>query len=368
MFHFKFKRPSKFHLCLWILELTLLAGVVEYWLIRSRSASPEQKREISESSKRSLGRLLPLLGEQARVLPGLREVNPSHLAYLSGLADGSVAASETQLMVSDALKLPIELENRVGMVFRLVPPGTFLMGTEESEAGHWEGEVQHVAFVAATFYMGKFEVTQAQWNALMPLDPSYFKGGNRPVEEVTWYDCQKFMLALCEREGLPPGTYRLPTEVEWEYACRAGTTSAFCFGDDPVRLGEYADFADNNYRSTAVVGQRLPNAYGLYDMHGNVWEWCLNRFQDYDGYDEKSAGEGNPRVLRGGNWRDPAQNCRSANRCRLPPLSHGNMLGFRVVRALPEVQKNETSQKLQKRPKPADPAGRSKEDRSASGQ
>ena len=292
------------------------------------------------------------LGDAARELKNLVEVTPAHFAYLEGLAPGSDAARGAQEFISRQFALPIEVENTVGMRFRLVPPGTYLMGSLEDEQGRWAGEAQHVVSLSQPFYMGQFEVTQAQWDAVMQEagaapggNPSHFRGAEHPVEEVTWYDCQRFTVALCEKEGLVAGTYRLPTEREWEYACRAGTIVAYCFGDDPARLGAYADYADNNYQGTNAVGRRLPNAYGLYDMHGNVWEWCLDRFVAYKGRKpEEDVSEVDWRVIRGGNWHDVAKNCRSANRCRLPPASHGNLLGFRLLRVLTELTAKDTAE------------------------
>ena len=269
-------------------------------------------------------------------LAGLREVSNAQLPSLDGLAPGSTLAQETQLSAAAALSLPVEAVNTVGMRFRLVPAGTFLQGSPEGEPNRWEGEAQHVSVIRRPFYMGKHEVTQAQWRAVMGTAPSHFRGDLRPVEEVSWYDCQHFVNALSALEGAPRGAYRLATEAEWEYACRAGTTAAYCFGEDAGRLGDFADFELNNHEMTNEVGRRWPNAYGLHDMHGNVWEWCLDRFRSYTDADDLGLADDQWRSLRGGNWRDPPENCRSANRCRLPPASNGNLLGLRVVREISE--------------------------------
>ncbi len=355
--HGKVRRPgpTHFRMLLWVVEFTLLLAVVEHFVFR-------RARRASETGGAARAKALPVgaavipLGASARELTGLREVADAHFAHLDGLAPGSEAAKEAQSTISRDLRLPVELQNSVGMRFRLVAPGTFLMGSPEPEAGRWEGEVQHVAILRFPYYIGKCEVTQTQWNAVMgstpfpmtrrpttptaPIsgNPSHFRSDDRPVEEVTWYDCQRFAVQLCEKEGVAPGTYRLPTEQEWEYACRAGTGTAYCFGDVPARLKFYADYEGNNFRRTNGVARRLPNAYGLHDMHGNVWEWCLDPFKGYAGRnDSPPESEGEWRVVRGGNWHEPAESCRSANRCRLPPASHGNLLGFRLVRALPEL-------------------------------
>jgi len=190
--------------------------------------------------------------------------------------------------------------------------------------------------IPAPFYLRVCEVTQAQWLKLMPRNPSGFPGLDRPVEEVAWDDCQAFLAALCQQEAVAEDSYRLPLEAEWEYACRAGTLTAFCCGSNPRMLEAFADFADNNCRQTVRCGSRRANAFGLHDMHGNVWEWCQDYFKPYlPAIDEKPQPDEEWRVIRGGNWQEPAANCRSANRARLPPLSHGNMLGFRIVRRIP---------------------------------
>jgi len=350
----KRRKPSRFRVLLWIVELTLLAAVIEHFLIRphlaERGSAPSGSSEVRRSVKH--GDPVAALGDSARDLRGLTEVVPAFSAYMPGLAEGSEVARATQQLVSQQLALPVEVENTLSMRFRLVPSGTFLVGSPDAEQGRWVGEAEHVVSISQPFYMGKFELRQREWDAVMlsadvtpaaatggsARNPSYFRGPEHPVEEVTWYDCQRFTVALCERESVPIGTYRLPTENEWEYACRAGTATAYCFGDDPARLGSYADYEGNNYRGTNAVGRRLPNAYGLHDMHGNVWEWCLERFGAYKGRASgKDVPDGDWRVIRGGNWHDSAKNCRSANRCRLPPGSHGNLLGLRLVRVLPEL-------------------------------
>jgi formylglycine-generating enzyme required for sulfatase activity len=172
----------------------------------------------------------------------------------------------------------------------------------------------------------------------MGTNPSAFRGPRRPVEEVSWLDALKFCLRLNELEELPKGTYRLPTEVEWEYACRAGTDTPYYSGITVADLVRVAETGETNYRSTATVGGRPPNALGLYNMHGNVWEWCLDWYTRYPGDPTPiTDDERRMRCLRGGNWYVRAPDCRSAERGRLAPTSHGNMLGFRVMRTIPEL-------------------------------
>ncbi|MBT3377263.1 MAG: formylglycine-generating enzyme family protein [Lentisphaerae bacterium] len=327
------RKPSRARLLVWLIELALLLACVEHfvvrpWLARRSPAKPPRKVILP------FGDPAPLVWGGASPVAGVAEYSEARLSLLRGLADGSAAARETQVMTSRQHRLPIEIENGIAMRFRLIPAGTFSMGSPETERGRWEGEKQHVASVSRPFYLGTHEVTQAQWMSVMPTNPSRFDGDNRPVEEVDWYDCQRFVIALCEKEGVDVGTYRLPTEIEWEYACRAGTTTAYHFGSQMKGLGAFADYAGNNDRETREVGRRRPNAYGLYDMHGNVWEWCQDLFKAYPGGPALDPSRRDWRMLRGGNWHEPASTCRSANRCRLPPLSKGNVLGFRVLRRI----------------------------------
>ena len=181
--------------------------------------------------------------------------------------------------------------------------------------------------------MGKFEVTQAQWETVMGNNPSWFKGANRPVEQVSWNDAQAFLKKL----NAASVQFRLPSEAEWEYAARAGTQTAYAFGDDPNQLGKYAWFDDNSGNETHSVGQKKPNGFGLYDMHGNVWEWVADTWHDNytgapnDGSIWGKLGDKKAKVLRGGSWNFDPNNCRSANRGRVGPVDGGNYVGARVV-------------------------------------
>jgi formylglycine-generating enzyme required for sulfatase activity len=215
--------------------------------------------------------------------------------------------------------------NSLGMKFAWCPPGTFLMGSPESEAEREDDELQHRVTLSKGFYLGIRPVTQAQWQAVMGTSPSHFKGDQLPVERVSWDDCQELLKKLGEKDGK---RYRMPTEAEWEYACRAGTTTPFSFGKTitPEQANyngnyPYVNAQKGNYReATTAVGTFPANAWGLYDMHGNVWEWCEDRYRRYS--------EG---VVRGGSWRDGAWCCRSAFRKRREPGSRFSHLGCRVV-------------------------------------
>jgi formylglycine-generating enzyme required for sulfatase activity len=180
--------------------------------------------------------------------------------------------------------------------------------------------------------MGKTEVTQNQWRQVMGNHEFWFSGEGMPAEEVSWYDCQRFVQTLARREGVPVGFYRLPVEEEWEYACRAGTTTAYYFGDDPEPLHEFAEYRLNNNSSPLPVPRKRPNAWGLYNTLGNLMEWCHNKFRMYETGEPLDADHEVYRCVRGGHWRSPADECRAAERGLLPPMSLGNLMGFRVMR------------------------------------
>jgi len=231
-----------------------------------------------------------------------------------GLSCGKpTAAQEGVAAVPEANKeLSVDLGGGVKMEFVLIRPGSFMMG---SEKGADDEKPVHNVTITKLFYLGKYEVMQEQWEAVMGANPSSFKGPKNPVENVGWEDCQTFLRKLSER--VPGGVFRPPTEAEWEYACRAGTTTEFCYGDDQGGLGEYAWYDGNSEHTTHPVGQKKANAWGLFDMHGNVWEWCSDWFGKYDGNpatDPTGAASGQYRVGRGGSWLYGPEYCRSANR------------------------------------------------------
>lgn len=214
------------------------------------------------------------------------------------------------------------------------------MGSPPDEEQRSADETQHRVTLTKGFYLGIHAVTQSQWQAVMGNSPGSFKGNTRPVETVSWDDCVVFCQKLSQCEGK---TYRLPTEAEWEYACRAGTTTPFHFGEtistDQANYNgnyTYGKGSKGIYRGQPTpVGSFPANAWGLYDMHGNVWQWCADRFGQYpDGYIKDPIYEygGDVRVLRGGCWNDDGQNCRSASRYgNLPSFRNGNG-GFRLAR------------------------------------
>jgi len=258
---------------------------------------------------------------------------------------------------------PRRLTNSLGMTLVRIEPGSFLMGSSKEQIDHlmrvfpdskreWFDDERppHMVKITRPFYLGTHQVTQGQYQAVMGDNPSHFKGsGDLPVENVSWLDAVKFCNKLSEREKRTPfyridGTevtpvggdgYRLPTEAEWECACRAKSTALYPFGDDASKLGEHAWSAGNSESKTHPVGQKVPNAWGLYDMLGNVWEWCA------DGYDEKyyasppadppGAPGASHRVFRGGSWSLNPAYCRPALRYWNTPESRSSNLGFRLA-------------------------------------
>ncbi len=235
----------------------------------------------------------------------------------------------------------IALAEGVDMTFAWIAPGTFLMGSPPEEPERDEDETLHEVTLRQGFYLGIHAVTQAQWQAVMGNNPSHFKGRKRPVEQVSWDDCQEFLTKLSARDGK---RYGLPSEAEWEYACRAGTTTPFHFGEtlstDQANYNgnyPYNKGAKGEYRNrTMSVGSFPPNAWGLFDMHGNVWEWCQDEYTSYEDQNTKSILDTeneveNARVLRGGSWFDNARICRAAYRVWVAPGTRSFNDGFRVA-------------------------------------
>lgn len=249
---------------------------------------------------------------------------PMHLPDEAGAIPGSAAPA-----------LTLDLGG-VKMAFVEIPAGQFMMGSPETEIGRRENEgTQRAVQVPNSFYLGQYEVTEAQWNAVMPDNPSRYKGNDLPVHWVSAADAQTFCQRLTARLGRQ---VRLPTEAEWEYACRAGTTTAYPFGEASDNLARHAWYDGHSRRSPNPVGGKEPNAWGLYDMLGNVWEWCADAYQPgyagapTDGTARQAASDDDyRRVLRGGSWFDKAEDLRSASRMGRPAGMRSIYIGFRVV-------------------------------------
>ncbi len=240
-----------------------------------------------------------------------------------------------------AAEKTIDLGSEVSMTVVYIPAGEFDMGSPADEPKRDKDEGQHHVKLTKAFYMGKFEVTQLQYRVIMKNNNSKFGGDNLPVENVNWYEAGRFLKKLSDKTNLK---FRLPTEAEWEYACRAGTTSPFNVGDtldsDLANYNAKAPYADGivgpYLKRTTDVGSYVPNAFGLYDMHGNVWEWCHDRY-DNDYYkktspvDPAGPSKGGDRVIRGGAWNEKAHKCRSADRNHRREKANQKHIGFRVV-------------------------------------
>ncbi len=259
---------------------------------------------------------------------------------------------------------PKEFTNNIGMKFKLIPAGEFMMGSSESPEDlaktshsltpeYFRCErPRHTVRITRAFFIGVTEVTQEQYEEIMGVNPSWFshtgKGADKvkrmdtskfPVETVSWDDAVGFCRRISEQEHR---TYRLPTEAEWEYACRAGTTTKWCCGDDKKCLSKYACYEDNSEGTSRPVAQLKPNPWGLYDLHGNVWEWCSDwwetKYYANSPTDDPTGPKiGTVQVVRGGSWAYPALHCRSAQRGRFMPRhhEHGLTFGFRVVLEVP---------------------------------
>lgn len=248
--------------------------------------------------------------------------------HATGEARARAAGSSVTALAGSASKT---FTNSFGMEFILIPAGAFTMGDVFEGAFDNESPLHRVK-ISQPFYLGKYAVTQEQWAVVMGKNPSKFKGRNNPVETVSWDEVQTFIQGLNEQEGA--NKYRLPTEAEWEYAARVGTTGAYSFGDDADQLEQYAWSRDNSGRQTHPVGQKKSNSWGLYDMHGNVWEWMQDWYGAYSQgavTDPIGPSEGEFRVVRGGSWFDSARLLRSAGRNIGAPDYRSEFIGFRLA-------------------------------------
>jgi formylglycine-generating enzyme required for sulfatase activity len=241
------------------------------------------------------------------------------------------------LKFKDANSMTIQTTHGLDLIG--IPPGSFLMGSINSDSNE---KPVHTVRLTKAFFLGKTEVTQAQWKAVMGSNPSSHKSDELPVEQVSWEDCIKFCEELTKREhasgALPAGwKYTLPTEAQWEYACRAGTKTKYSFGDDSKSsLGAHAWYEDNSGYETHSVGSKDPNPWGLLDMHGNVWEWCLDWYDSgfyRNGFQEDpvNTSNGRYRVIRGGSYYYGAVYLRSASRNSSTPGYRYDYVGFRLA-------------------------------------
>ena len=263
-----------------------------------------------------------VIGEATGQPGRLSRVGALGLALALGCLAGTGAALSAE-------GVTLDLGGGVSMRFNPIPAGRFTMGSPPEERGRDNDELQRPVTITKPFYMGIHAVTQLQWLTIMGTSPSRFSGIDLPVERVSWDDAAEFCKKLSEKTGR---TVRLPTEAEWEYACRAGTTTAFNTGDDIKP--EQANFNESRKKQTTPVGSYPANALGLFDMHGNVWEWCADWYGFYPegaATDPKGPERSPLRTLRGGSWSRYPRYCRSANRSWLGPDSRDDDIGFRAA-------------------------------------
>jgi formylglycine-generating enzyme required for sulfatase activity len=247
---------------------------------------------------------------------------------------------------------PKEIINSIEIKLVLIPNGTFMMGSPIEEEGRYDNEVRHKVTISRDYYLGVTEVTQGQYEKVMGTNPSKFQkqvilnkdSSMYPVEKVSWEDAVSFCKRLSELpdEKTAGRVYRLPTEAEWEYACRAESETAFHFGGSSKLSDDFAWFGNSN-KQTHPVGQKKPNAWGLYDMHGNVFEWCGDWFNEYPKgavSDPTGPKEGVLRVFRGGSWEFGAASGRSATRFFTAPFGRGDWIGFRVALSSSQIPKS----------------------------
>jgi formylglycine-generating enzyme required for sulfatase activity len=327
--------------------LLLIAGI---WWWASQQQVNEVRQKIEKINKQVLGLEDAVSNidkpEQIKEFTRQADTLNSQVAALSEKATKVGFRSELEDLQKRLERVQIQLANKekelitalIGMKFVLIPAGKFVMGSPPNEFGRINDERQHEVIISKSFYLQTTEVSQAQWKRIMGDNPSEFKncGDCCPVERITWDEAQKFIKKLNQMEGTDK--YRLPTEAEWEYACRAKTETAYSFGDEVDKLGQYAWYQDNSKGQTHPVGEKKPNAWGLYDMLGNVWEWCQDWYGDYPSSsvaDPKGPDKGEYRVMRGGSWSSLGGFLRSANRYQHDPVyAYFHWSGFRVARDL----------------------------------
>jgi formylglycine-generating enzyme required for sulfatase activity len=266
---------------------------------------------------------------------------PCWLAVCLASDSGSPKSGKAGEAAVPAREIALDLGKSISMKLVLIPAGKFMMGAPDSEraalskSGKGAAGAPHEVTLSKPFYMGVTEVTQGQYEALLGANPSKVKGATNPVESVSWIEATEFCKKLSEKTGK---AVRLPTEAEWEYACRAGTKTRFFFGDSEKGLADYAWFDENSDKAPHPVGQKKPNAWGLYDMNGNVWEYGSDwsgKYAEGAATDPQGPDSGSMRVMRGGSWVRDWDACRSGARASCLPDGRSDSIGFRVVVSAP---------------------------------
>lgn len=338
----------------WVVTMRLVdvtTGVEEATVTREHQGRMEDLLLIARDGTRELLGLAPLAAPEASSVEAAVEAAATRPEYVR---PAEVRPLAEQLRHGLPQELVIDLG---GCALRAVqiPPGEFRMGSAldpEAVAQRYGGNPQWHADerpvrrvrISTPFYLGRFEVTQRQWAAVMGSNPAAFRDELRPVENVSWMEVREFCKRLTQRLADTGVSVRLPTEAEWEYACRAGSNTAYFFGDNDAALGAYAWYNLNADKQTHPIGQRRPNAFGLFDMAGNVWEYCSDWYGPYEAgtdADPKGPSHGEARVLRGGSWKYHRSNCRSSDRNRCSPNEGADDVGFRVVVEVPAPRERE---------------------------
>ena len=292
-----------------------------------RSSKAAKKEQVENTARKvDVGSNLnrPEVGSAIPKVEDLNRLNSEIDSIPKGKENESTLEPRTN-------SVPSVFNNSIGMTLKLIPSGKSLMG---------ELPVMQEVSLIKPFYLGIFQVTQQEYQRVIGHNPSHFRSPRKPVECVSWQDAVHFcdMLSTSRSERCQGRRYRLPSEAEWEYACRAGSSSNYCFGDDGLSLGDFAWFGDRFGQGTRHVGQKLPNAWGLFDMHGNVAEWCADEYLEQGDSTTQSlkAHDENQRVYRGGSWFNRAQDCRSSLRQGVSKSYKDSYIGFRVAMDLPE--------------------------------
>jgi formylglycine-generating enzyme required for sulfatase activity/WD40 repeat protein len=284
------------------------SDIKEFFLKEIKEQEEKAKKEQEEKAKKEAEVKLKKEAEDAKV---------------------KEAQKKAAMLLNKEVEVKAELGKGINLEMVLIPAGKFIMGSPVYEKNHRKEETEHEVTLTKPFYMGKYEVTQEQWEEVMGNNPSKTKGAKLPVTEVSWLNCQEFIKKLNAKTN---GCYRLPTEAEWEYACRAGTNTAYSYGDSITKNDANVIWGT----STKIVGSYKPNAFGLYDMHGNVWEWCEDWKADYPKesvIDPKGPATGQYRLLRGGSFTGAGSHSRAANWWgTLPATKENDYLGLRLAK------------------------------------
>ena len=294
-------------------------------------------------------------GAAASARPSASKPATTQPAYPLWDGNESVADYAKRAGIKD-VQVTLALDGNVTMKLTLIPAGRFLMGSPRSERLRVDEYPQHEVTISNPHYMGVYVVTQSQWRTVLGTGvheqrdkesnswpsgswPLAGVSADSPMYYVSWDEANQFCVTLSQKVGK---VVRLPTEAEWEYACRAGTRTRFWFGDDANNLGEFAWFLKNSDANSHPVGQKKPNNWGLYDIHGNVFQWCADWYDVSYGespvVDPRGPSASTGRVIRGGSWRETYRGCRSASRTSSAPFARGKDIGFRVVVDLPAAR------------------------------